>query len=92
VPHLSVLMLTVLLLLVGEALTVFDSILVLTGGGPGSHTMTPALYSFDQVVEGHNWPQATAASWLLMVLVLCVGLVYLGGLGRERRRSQTEAE
>jgi multiple sugar transport system permease protein len=42
-PHLRVLLLTVLLLLVGEALTVFDSILVLTGGGPGSHTMTPAL-------------------------------------------------
>jgi len=89
-PHLRVLLLTVLLLLVGEALTVFDSILVLTGGGPGSDTMTPALYSFDQVVDGHNWPQATAVSWLLLVLVLFVGFVYLGGLTRARRRSENE--
>jgi multiple sugar transport system permease protein len=91
VPHLRVLLLTVLLLLVGEALTVFDSILVLTGGGPGSDTMTPALYSFDQVVDGHNWPQATTVSWLLLLLVLFVGFVYLGSLTRARHKAQTEA-
>ena len=86
-PHLRVLLLTVLLLLAGEGLTTFDSILVLTGGGPGDHTLTPALYSYNLVVEGHDWPQATTASWLLVTLVLLVGLLYLGSLGRARRGS-----
>ena len=66
-----------LLLLVAQSLTTFDSILVLTGGGPGSHTVTPALYAYGLVIEGHNWPLGTAASWLLVALVLIIGAVYM---------------
>ncbi len=77
IPRIRVLLLTVLLLLVAQSVTTFDSILVLTGGGPGSHTITPALYAYSLVVDAHNWPLGTAASWLLVGLVLIIGVAYM---------------
>jgi multiple sugar transport system permease protein len=77
IPRIRVLLLTVLLLLVAQSLTTFDSILVLTGGGPGSKTITPALYAYSLAVQTNNWPAGTAASWLLVVLLLLVGAVYI---------------
>jgi ABC-type sugar transport system permease subunit len=85
-PRLRVLLLTVLLLLIGTTLTALDSILVLTGGGPGSHTVTPALYSYSLLVDGHNWPQATAVAWLLLGLIMLVGVIYTAALRRQTRR------
>ncbi len=82
-PHLRVLLLTVLLLLIGTTLTALDSILILTGGGPGSRTITPALYSYTLAINGHNWPQGTAMAWLLLGLVLLVGMVYTGAVRRQ---------
>ena len=77
IPRIRALLLTVLLLLVAQSLTTFDGILVLTGGGPGSHTMTPALYAYTLAVETHNWPMGTAVSWLLLLAVLAVGAAYI---------------
>jgi multiple sugar transport system permease protein len=77
IPRIRVLLLTVLLLLVAQSLTTFDSILVLTGGGPGSNTLTPALYAYNLAVQTNNWPVGVAASWLLVALVLVVGSIYI---------------
>ncbi len=89
-PHLRGLLLTVLLLLIGTTLTALDSILILTGGGPGSRTITPALYSYQLAIDAHNWPRGTATAWLLLALILLVGLVYTGAVrppARQGRRS-----
>ncbi len=75
-PQMRVLILTVLLLLVGETLGEFDSILILTGGGPGTRTMTPALYSYNLAVTAQNWPQGVTVAWLLEGLVLVAGMLY----------------
>jgi multiple sugar transport system permease protein len=76
-PSIQPLLLAVTLLLVGAALGTFDGILVLTGGGPGSETTTPALFSYRAAFEADNWPIGTTAGWLIMAAVLLVGLVYL---------------
>jgi multiple sugar transport system permease protein len=55
-PSLRPVLFTVALLLIGDALGTFDSVLILTGGGPGSATLTPALYSYRQAFQVHNWP------------------------------------
>lgn len=89
-PRLRGLLLTVLLLLIGTTLTALDSILVLTGGGPGSRTVTPALYSYNLLVDGHNWPQATAVAWLLLGLVILVGGLYTAAVQRQTRRETRE--
>src|SRR5207302_2036519 len=77
------LLLTIALLLIGDTLGTFDSILMMTGGGPGSETLTPALYSFQQAFKAYNWPFAVAASWLIVAAMLLVGLGYITLAGRE---------
>jgi multiple sugar transport system permease protein len=77
IPRIRALLLTVLLLLVAQSLTTFDSIFVLTGGGPGSRTITPALQAYNLAVIGHNWSLGATAAWLLAGLVLVAGAIYL---------------
>lgn len=76
-PELQPLLLTVALLLVGDSLGTFDTVLVLTGGGPGSQTVTPGLLSYQQAFQVNNWAAGTASAWLIVAAVLFTGLVYL---------------
>jgi multiple sugar transport system permease protein len=76
-PWLRPLLLTVSLLLVGDTLGSFDNILVLTGGGPGSQTMTPGLYSYREAFSHSNWPVGSTSAWLIVLVIATVGLVYL---------------
>jgi multiple sugar transport system permease protein len=79
------LILAVTMLLIGGALATFDSVLTMTGGGPGSETVTPALYSHDKAFTFSNWPAGAASGWLIGGAVLLAGLVYL----RLASRSET---
>jgi ABC-type sugar transport system permease subunit len=76
-PWLRPLLLTVGLLLVGDALGTYDSILVLTGGGPGSATYTPALYSYLQAFQYFSWSTGATSAWFIVAAVILFGLVYL---------------
>jgi multiple sugar transport system permease protein len=76
-PPLRPLLFTVALLLLGDTISTFDSVLVLTGGGPGSETLTPALYSFQQAFRTYNWPVGVASAWVVVAAVVPVGLSYL---------------
>lgn len=76
-PQMRALLLTIGLLLVGQSLSEFDSVLILTGGGPGTRTMTPALYSYNLAVTSHNWPLGVTVAWLLEGVVVVVGVIYL---------------
>ena len=76
-PAVRPLALAVTMLLIGMALGTFDAILILTGGGPGTETVTPALYSYDAAFQLSNWPVGSASAWLIVIAVLVVGSVYL---------------
>ncbi len=76
-PVMGPLILAVTMLLIGGALATFDSVLTMTGGGPGTETVTPALYSHDKAFTFGNWPAGAASGWLIGGAVLLVGLVYL---------------
>lgn len=76
-PWLRPLLLVVGLLITGFALGAFDTILILTGGGPGSETITPALFSYQQAFQANNWPLGVTSSWLIVISVLLVGIGYL---------------
>ncbi len=80
-PALRPLGLAVTMLLIGMALGTFDAILILTGGGPGTETITPALYSYNAAFQVNNWPIGSASAWLIVAAVLVAGSVYLR-LGR----------
>jgi ABC-type sugar transport system permease subunit len=65
------------MLLTGLALGSFDVVLILTGGGPGTSTLTPALYSYAAAFETNDWPAGAASAWLIAAAVLLVGVVYI---------------
>jgi ABC-type sugar transport system permease subunit len=83
IPELRILLLTVAMLLVGLSFGTFDTILILTGGGPGTATLTPALYSYGRAFETNDWPVGAASGWLIAAGVIAVGVVYLR-LARKR--------
>ena len=83
VPALRPLLLAITMLLIGLSLGTFDAVLILTGGGPGTSTVTPALYSYNQAFGANNWPLGAASAWLIAAGVLGAGLVYVG-LARSR--------
>jgi ABC-type sugar transport system permease subunit len=76
-PAIRPLGLAVTLLLIGAALGTFDTVLILTGGGPGTETVTPALYSYSAAFQVSNWPIGAASAWLIVIAVLMIGAVYL---------------
>jgi multiple sugar transport system permease protein len=76
-PHLRVLLLTVALLLIGDALGTSESLLMLTGGGPGTETMMPGLFSYQQAVNVFDWTSGATSAWLIAAVMLFVGIVYV---------------
>lgn len=76
-PPLLPLLLTIAMLLIGETLGTFDSVLILTGGGPGSETLTPGLYAYQQAFRTNDWRLGATAAWLVAASVLLVGAMYV---------------
>jgi multiple sugar transport system permease protein len=76
-PAITPLVLAVTMLLIGGALATFDSVLTMTGGGPGSETVTPALYSYNKAFTVSDWPAGAASGWLIGGAVLVIGLAYI---------------
>jgi multiple sugar transport system permease protein len=77
VPSIRPLLLTVTMLMTGLALGSFDVVLILTGGGPGTATLTPALYSYSAAFETNLWPLGAASAWLIAGAVLVIGVAYI---------------
>jgi ABC-type sugar transport system permease subunit len=65
------------MLLTGLSLGTFDAVLILTGGGPGTATVTPALFSYNRAFGVNDWPVGATSGWLIAAAVLGVGLIYL---------------
>lgn len=55
-----------------DSLRIFDIIFVLTGGGPGTETYTQTFYLYEQGFRLFNFGEASAGSWLFLVLVAFV--------------------
>lgn len=87
VPAIFPLLLTVSMFLIGDALGMFETVLMMTGGGPGSLTLTPSLYSYQQAFGVNNWPAGIATAWVVAASVLLVGSAYVwvvrGSLGQD---------
>ena len=82
-PYLRPLVLAVAMLLAGAALGAFDSVLILTHGGPGTETLTPALFSFQKAFQNNNWPLGATSAWFIVAAVMILGGIY-AALSRRR--------
>ncbi|HEY8438328.1 MAG TPA: sugar ABC transporter permease [Candidatus Limnocylindrales bacterium] len=76
-PAIRPVLASVTMLAIGLALGTFDSLLILTGGGPGTATVTPALFSYKEAYPIANWPISSAAAWIIALAVIGTGAAYL---------------
>lgn len=65
-----------------DALRVFDTIFVLTGGGPASTTETLSIYAYKTMMHSGDFGYGSTLAIATFVLVGVVSAVYLGTIGR----------
>ena len=76
VPHLAPMMLLALAFRLLDAVKLFDTIFIMTGGGPGTKTYTASFYLYTIGFTQFHLSQATAGSWIFLVLTaIIVGLL-----------------
>lgn len=83
-PLLRPTILLILVIRVADAFRVFDTVYVLTEGGPGDKTNVLSLYIYRQAFDNLEFGRASAASFLTMFLILVVTLVLMWLLRRGR--------
>jgi multiple sugar transport system permease protein len=78
-PHLRPIILIVLLFRTLDALRVFDSIYVLTGGGPANSTETLSIYAYKTFFSNldFGYGSAIAVATFVVVIVFSIGYVAL---------------
>ncbi len=87
IPSLRLLLLTITLLLIGDALGTFESILMLTSGGPGTATLTLGFYSYRRAFGANDWVGAATSGWFIVAAVGLVGVCYIALSRRWQRQS-----
>ena len=75
VPHIAPMMLLALTFRLLDAVKLFDIIFVLTGGGPGTNTYSASYYLFTIGFTQFHLSNATAGSWIFLVLTVIVVMV-----------------
>ena len=55
-----------------DAIRMFDTIFIMTGGGPGTQTYTATYYLYTIGFAQFNLSQATAGSWLFLIFTALV--------------------
>lgn len=65
-----------------DALRVFDTIFVLTGGGPASTTETLSIYAYKTMMNAGDFGYGSTVAFATFVLVAVVSAIYLSTIGR----------
>lgn len=84
-PLLKPVILVALLLRTIEAFVTFDPIYVLTHGGPASATEVLSMYTYLVGFKFFNTGEAAAISWLMVIIVVFVCMIYIKLLGESPR-------
>ena len=58
---------------------VFDQVMVLTQGGPGTSTTTMALYIYRSAFRFYKMGPASAAAWVMFIIIFIVTLIQFRG-------------
>jgi multiple sugar transport system permease protein len=72
VPYLAPMMLLAVTFRLLDAVKLFDTIFVMTGGGPGTSTYSASYYLYTIGFAQFHLSQATAGSWIFLVLTASV--------------------
>ena len=67
------------------ALKMFDQVVTLTGGGPGTSTETLAYFIFNVGFEWYDMGYASALAWILTAIMMTISVWYVRMLLSERK-------
>lgn len=82
-PLLQPVILVALLLRGMDAFRVFDIVFVLTKGGPALHSDVLSYYVYRAAFVGRDFGEATAAAWIMILVLLACGLGLVGLMRRQ---------
>lgn len=85
VPQIRQEIFVVLLTCTIAALKSFDKIFVLTGGGPGGSTLTPAYYSYRNFFVTNNVGYGAAIATVLAAIIVVLSFLFLRAQNKEDR-------
>ncbi|MFC1408101.1 carbohydrate ABC transporter permease [Streptacidiphilus sp. N1-12] len=89
-PQLRNTIITSMILMVVGGLTTFDTVLILTQGGPGTDTTISAYYMYQQAFKGFDFGGASAIALVLVVISTLISLVVVRLSGYDKMRSTAE--
>lgn len=84
VPHLGPMILLAITFRLLDAIRLFDTIFIMTGGGPGTQTYTASYYLYTVGFAQFHLSQATAGSWLFLIFTALVVTFLVRRLLRQR--------
>jgi xylobiose transport system permease protein len=89
-PQLRNTMITSVILMIVGGLTTFDTVLILTNGGPGTDTTITAFYMYQKAFRGFDFGLASAIAVVLVVAATAISLVTVRLSGYDKMRSELE--
>ncbi|MFC4021524.1 carbohydrate ABC transporter permease [Micromonospora sp. GCM10011542] len=89
-PQLRNAMITSVVLMVVGGLTTFDTVLILTQGGPGTDTTITAYYMYEQAFRSFDFGAGAAIALLLVLVATLISLVVVRVSGYDKMRSTME--
>ena len=79
-PMLAPVSITVILIRALEAFKLFDIVMVMTGGGPGTATETVTMYAYIVGMKNGNLGYASAIAYSLLIMVIIFSTIFLNSL------------
>ncbi|MER5746614.1 carbohydrate ABC transporter permease [Streptomyces sp. NPDC002225] len=89
-PQLRNSIITSMILMVVGGLTTFDTVLILTQGGPGSDTTITAYYMYQKAFKSFDYGAASTMALLLVLVSTVISLIMVRLSGYDRMRSTME--
>ncbi|MDF4252973.1 sugar ABC transporter permease [Streptomyces sp. WMMB303] len=89
-PQLRNAIITSTILMVVGGLTTFDTVLILTQGGPGSDTTISAYYMYQKAFKSFDYGSASAIALLLVLVSTLISLIVARLSGYDKMRSTME--
>ncbi|MBZ4020567.1 carbohydrate ABC transporter permease [Streptomyces purpurogeneiscleroticus] len=89
-PQLRNSIITSTILMVVGGLTTFDTVLILTQGGPGTDTTISAYYMYQKAFKNFDYGTASAIGVLLVLVATVISLIVVRLSGYDRMRSRME--
>lgn len=89
-PQLRNSIITSVILMVVGGLTTFETVLILTNGGPGTDTTITAFYMFEQAFRRFDFGIGAAVALVLVVVATTISLIMVKVSGYDKMRSTME--